>query len=64
MPKIAKTPMPLEPVAEQDPAGRLIWFTWIGLAISALGTLAMGTVLPFWLIDLAQKAASMMMNLK
>src|SRR6266852_436088 len=33
------------------------WTTWIALGIAALGTLAMGTLLPFWLIDLSLQAA-------
>jgi NADH-quinone oxidoreductase subunit N len=39
------------------------WTTWIALGIAALGTLAMGTLLPFWLIDLALQAAKMMLIL-
>jgi len=38
------------------------WMTSVALVIAAVGTLAMGTVLPFWLVDLAQKAAQMMMR--
>jgi NADH-quinone oxidoreductase subunit N len=37
------------------------WTTWIAIGIAALGTLAMGTVLPFWLVNLALQAARMMM---
>jgi NADH-quinone oxidoreductase subunit N len=37
------------------------WTTWAALGIAALGTLAMGTFLPFWLVDLALNAARMMM---
>ncbi len=36
------------------------WTTWTALGIAALGTLAMGTLLPFWLVDLALRAARMM----
>jgi NADH-quinone oxidoreductase subunit N len=36
------------------------WTTWIAIGIAALGTLAMGTVLPFWLVNLALQAARMM----
>jgi len=39
------------------------WTTWIALGIAALGTLAMGTFLPFWLVDLALQAARMMLIL-
>ena len=36
------------------------WPTKVALAIAVLGALAMGTVLPFWLIQIAQQAAHMM----
>lgn len=52
-PAVAASPLP---VAEPNVRG-LSWFSWIGLTIAALGTLAMGTVLPFWLYDLAVQAA-------
>ncbi len=39
------------------------WTTWTALGIAALGTLAMGTLLPFWLVDLALQAARMMLIL-
>lgn len=38
------------------------WTTWLALAIAALGTLLMGTVLAFWLVNLAQQAAQMMIK--
>jgi len=40
------------------------WFTWIALGAALVGTFAMGTVLPFWLVQLAQQAAGMMTLLK
>lgn len=36
------------------------WPTKVALTLALLGALAMGTVLPFWLIQLAQQAARMM----
>jgi len=36
------------------------WTTWVALALAALGTLAMGTLLPFWLVNLALQAARIM----
>ena len=39
------------------------WTTWLALGIAAGGTLAMGTLLPFWLVDVAVKAAQMMLLL-
>jgi NADH-quinone oxidoreductase subunit N len=38
------------------------WMTWAALGIAVVGTLAMGTILPFWLVDLAQRAAQMMLK--
>ncbi len=50
---------PVEKTVERDvaPVG---WTTWAALGIAAFGTLAMGTVLPFWLVELALQAARMM----
>lgn len=47
---------------EQDASNGLSWMSWTGIAIAAIGTIAMGTILPFWLIDLAQQAAQSMMR--
>lgn len=47
---------------EQEATNGLSWVTWAGISIAAIGTLAMGTILPFWLIGLAQQAASMMIR--
>lgn len=38
------------------------WLPWTGLALAAIGTLAMGTILPFWLVQLAQQAANTMLR--
>jgi NADH-quinone oxidoreductase subunit N len=55
----------MKPVGEptavaENKAGKLAVFSGIALGIAALGTLAMGTALPFWLVTLAQQAAAMM----
>ncbi|GAC1634414.1 MAG: NADH-quinone oxidoreductase subunit N [Ktedonobacteraceae bacterium] len=47
---------------ERDTSNGLTWMTWTGIGIAVVGTLAMGTVLPFWLIDLAQRAALLMIK--
>jgi NADH-quinone oxidoreductase subunit N len=49
-------------VAEEvAPAGSSLgWVTWLGLGLAALGTLTLGTVLPFWLVDLALRAAAVL----
>jgi NADH-quinone oxidoreductase subunit N len=44
---------------EQDATG-LAWMTWTGIGLALAGTFAMGTILPFWLVNLAQQAATMM----
>jgi NADH-quinone oxidoreductase subunit N len=48
--------------ATQDPARNLYWISWTALVLATVGTLAMGTVLPFWLVNLAQQAALMMLK--
>jgi NADH-quinone oxidoreductase subunit N len=40
----------------------LRWMSWLSIWIAAAGTLVMGTVLPFWLIDLARQAATTMLR--
>lgn len=60
---IATTPAKVEAAAEEgDPARGLNWFAWTSLVISALGALALGTVLPFWLVQFAQQAATTMLK--
>jgi NADH-quinone oxidoreductase subunit N len=56
------TPVEEPVVVEENKAGKLHIFSGIALVVSALGTLAMGTVLPFWLVNLAQQAATMMLK--
>ena len=50
----------VEQPVEREQMGNLNWMTWTGIGLATVGTLAMGTVLPFWLVNLAQQAASMM----
>jgi NADH-quinone oxidoreductase subunit N len=57
-----KTAVEVETTVEQSLANAG-WTTWIALGLAALGTLAMGTLLPFWLVDLALQAARMMLLL-
>jgi NADH-quinone oxidoreductase subunit N len=57
-----KATVAVETTGEQSLA-KAGWTTWIALGIAALGTLAMGTLLPFWLVDLALQAARMMLLL-
>ena len=57
-----KTTVDFETTVEQSLANAG-WTTWIALGLAALGTLAMGTFLPFWLVDLALQAARMMLIL-
>jgi NADH-quinone oxidoreductase subunit N len=58
----SKTTVAVETTVEQNLA-TAGWTTWTALGIAALGTLAMGTLLPFWLVDLALQAARMMLIL-
>jgi NADH-quinone oxidoreductase subunit N len=59
---LPKTPVPVEATAENAETSELSWISWTGIVIAAIGTLAMGTILPFWLINLAQQAATMMLK--
>ena len=45
--------------AENQPVG-VSWMSWAAIWIAVVGTFAMGTILPFWLVQLAQQAATMM----
>ncbi|WP_052890594.1 NADH-quinone oxidoreductase subunit N [Thermogemmatispora carboxidivorans] len=58
----APAPATGEQLAEEEglPGHSFAWTTWLGLGLAALGALALGTVLPFWLVDLALKAAAML----
>ncbi|HEY6406939.1 MAG TPA: NADH-quinone oxidoreductase subunit N, partial [Ktedonobacteraceae bacterium] len=47
-------------VAEEDQEVRKNWMSWVAIWLAAAGTLAMGTVLAFWFVQLAQQAALMM----
>ncbi len=49
-------------VTVSEPESTVGWTTWSALGLAALGTLAMGTILPFWLINLAQQAAQTMLK--
>jgi NADH-quinone oxidoreductase subunit N len=50
---------PLEKAVETR---TIAWTTWSALAIAIAGTFLMGTLLPFWLVNLAQQAAQMMLR--
>lgn len=62
-PAVATAPRPAAAVAPdlvEEPEVSVAWPTQIALFLAALGALAMGTMLPFWLVQLAQQAAHMM----
>ncbi len=46
--------------ANEEEIAPTAWPTQVALVLAVLGSLAMGTVLPFWLVQLAQQAARMM----
>ena len=61
----ATTSQPLTPAphaGEQRETINIGIMSWIALVIAVLGTFAMGTVVPFWLVNLAQQAAQMMLK--
>jgi NADH-quinone oxidoreductase subunit N len=49
-------------IVEQGQTVSIGRMSWISLGIALLGTFAMGTILPFWLVQLAQQAAQMMLR--
>lgn len=53
-----KTSAAVEKAEEKTIA--VAWTTWIALGIAAVGTVAMGTLLPFWLVNVAVNAAATM----
>ncbi|MBA2285180.1 MAG: NADH-quinone oxidoreductase subunit N [Ktedonobacteraceae bacterium] len=59
-PAVAKTTAVIESVVETEKAATIGWTTGTALAITVAGALLAGTVLAFWLVDLAVRAAGMM----
>ncbi|HLQ30812.1 MAG TPA: NADH-quinone oxidoreductase subunit N [Ktedonobacteraceae bacterium] len=57
---VASPPKTAVAVVETTPSVSIGWMSWIALGSALLGTFAMGTVLPFWLVPLTQQAAQMM----
>jgi NADH-quinone oxidoreductase subunit N len=53
-----KTSAAVEKAEEKTIA--VAWTTWIALGMAAVGTVAMGTLLPFWLVNVAVNAAATM----
>ena len=47
-------------VVKESRSSSISWMSWVAIWIAAAGTLAMGTVLAFWFVQLAQQAAVMM----
>jgi NADH-quinone oxidoreductase subunit N len=47
-------------VVKESRSASISWMSWVAIWIAAAGTLAMGTVLAFWFVQLAQQAALMM----
>lgn len=57
---MASPPKTAITVAEKNQPVSISWVSWVAVGIAAVGTLAMGTILPLWFIPLAQQAALMM----
>ena len=57
---MASPPKTAITVAKKNQPVSISWVSWVAVGIAAVGTLAMGTILPFWFIPLAQQAALMM----
>jgi NADH-quinone oxidoreductase subunit N len=59
---LPKTSTSLGKTVEGEQVNELNWISWASIWIAVAGTLIMGTVLPFWLVALAQQAAQMMLR--
>jgi NADH-quinone oxidoreductase subunit N len=59
---LPKTSGALEKTLGDVQVSELNWISWTSIWIAAAGTLVMGTVLPFWLVSLAQQSAQMMLR--
>jgi NADH-quinone oxidoreductase subunit N len=57
--KPPKAAVTLEPTTPSNALGA---FSWVALGLALAGTFAMGTFLPFWLVQAAQYAAQMMLR--
>jgi NADH-quinone oxidoreductase subunit N len=49
-------------IAPSAPSSRLNSLSWLALGLALVGTFAMGTFLPFWLVQAAQYAGQMMLR--
>jgi NADH-quinone oxidoreductase subunit N len=58
----ARTMVAAQKTTEKEPALNIGLMSWTAITIAFIGTLAMGTVLPFWLVNLAQQAAQAMLR--
>ncbi len=59
---LPKTNTMVDAAVEQESGSDLSWMSWLAIGIAVAGTLLMGTVLPFWLVDLANHAAQTMLR--
>jgi NADH-quinone oxidoreductase subunit N len=59
---LPKTTAAVGKTIEGEQVSELNWISWTSIWIAVAGTLIMGTVLPFWLVALAQQAAQMMLR--
>ncbi len=60
VPVTSRRPAVLAEEPVEEPTIPIDWPTRVALFLAVVGTLAMGTILPFWLIQLAQQAAHLM----
>ncbi len=59
-PAVARSAKTAVAVVAEDQSVDIGWMSWVAIWSAAAGTFAMGTVLAFWLVPLAQQAAEMM----
>ncbi len=53
---------PVESATNTEQRNDLSWVSWLGVALATIGVFLMGTVLPFWLVNIAQQAAQTMLR--
>ncbi len=49
-------------VTSTEQRNDLNWVSWLGVTLATIGVFLMGTVLPFWLVNIAQQAAQTMLR--
>lgn len=59
---LTKVAAPATSATSTEQHNDLTWVSWLGVALATIGVFLMGTVLPFWLVTIAQQAAQTMLR--